>query len=371
MDLKSRMSCPSVVNSHTADELAVVPQRRKAVLLLLVLLMIHLLRFNSDYDDSWPAAWTQQTLLPDHDRGDSLTQVAFQRQGDGFDLRNASIPVKRIVGGGPPKDGIPALTNPKQVAALDASYLKTNDRVIGVTVGEVARAYPLRILDYHEIVNDRIGNLPVAVTYCPLCDSAVVFDRRTKLGEREFGVSGLLFNSNVLMYDRGGQPESLWSQLKAEGVSGPAIRLPLKTLPVELTAWQDWLSRHPQTTVLALNTGHQRDYSRRLYAAYFASPDLMFAVKPLDRRLAAKTPVLGVWTANAARAYSVSKFSGESTKLTDKLDGRTFVLEYDARSRDLRVASADEDVQWMYSFWFAWAAFHPKTELYKPVETAR
>jgi hypothetical protein len=310
-------------------------------------------------------------MFSDHEPGRSLVSVAFQRPGQGFDLRKATIPAKRIVGGGPPKDGIPALTDPKQIAALEATYLQPDDRVVGVAIGDVTRAYPLRVLDYHEIVNDRIGEIPFAVTYCPLCDSTVVFDRRTKLGEREFGVSGLLFNSNVLMFDRGGQPESLWSQLMAEGVSGPAARLSLKTLPVELTTWQDWLARHPQTTVLAPDTGHARDYGQRLYAGYFASPDLMFAVKPLDRRLPAKTPVLGVWTANAARAYPVSKFSGESTKLTDKLGGKTFVLEYDARSRNLRVASADEDVQWMYSFWFAWAAFRPKTELYKLVETAR
>ncbi|MEX0977328.1 MAG: DUF3179 domain-containing (seleno)protein, partial [Pirellulales bacterium] len=184
----------------------------------------------------------------------------------------------------------------------------------------------------------------------------------------EFGVSGLLFNSNVLMYDRGGQPESLWSQLMAEGVSGPAARMPLKTMPVDLTTWQDWLSRHPQTTVLSPDTGHARNYSQRLYAAYFASPELMFAVKPLDRRLPAKTLVLGVWTGNAARAYPISKVSGESRQLPEQLNGKAFVLTYDARSRNLRVSSADDDVQWMYSFWFAWAALRPKTELYKQAE---
>jgi len=307
-------------------------------------------------------------MFPDHEQGGSMVRVAFQRPGHGFDLRKATIPAKRIVGGGPPKDAIPALTDPKQMAALEAAYLQPDDRVIGVAIGDVSRAYPLRILDYHEIVNDRIGELPFAVTYCPLCDSAVVFDRRTKLGEREFGVSGLLFNSNVLMYDRGGQPESLWSQLMAEGVSGPARRIPLKTLPVELTTWQDWLSLHPQTTVLSPDTGHARNYGQRLYAGYFASPGLMFEVKPFDRRLPAKTSVLGVWTGNAARAYPVSKFSGETRQLAEHLDGKAFAVEYDARSRNLRVSRADEDVQWMYSFWFAWAAFRPKTELHKQAE---
>ncbi len=344
--------------------------RHKSALLFLVLCATLVWRLNGTLD-FWKSAWAQGTAFPDDASSSSIVGVAFQRSNQPFDLRKSTIPTKRILGGGPPKDGIPALTEPKQIAAQEATYLQADDRVIGVTIGGVARAYPLRILDYHEIVNDRIDDVPFAVTYCPLCDSAVVFDRRTKLGEREFGVSGLLYNSNVLMYDRGGQPESLWSQLMAEGVSGPAARVPLKTLPVELTTWQDWLSRNPQTTVLSPDTGHARNYGQRLYAAYFASPDLMFAVKPLNRRLPAKTPVLGVWTANAARAYPIAKFAGESRQISEQLDGKNFVLEYDAATRNLRVASAEDEIQWMYSFWFAWAAFRPSTELYSQLETSR
>jgi hypothetical protein len=348
----------------TTAQRAATRRRRGAWLSLLLLCVLLNWRFDGTYD-FWKSAWAQRTLLPDHEPREPLLQVVFQRAGQGFDLRNATIPTRRIVGGGPPKDGIPALSNPKLIAAHEARYLQPEDRVVGVAIGTAARAYPLRILDYHEVVNDRIGEVPFAVTYCPLCDSTVVFDRRTKIGEREFGVSGLLFNSNVLIYDRGGKPESLWSQLMAEGVSGPAARLPLKTLPVELTTWQDWVSRHPQTTVLSPDTGHARDYGRRLYTAYFASPELMFAVRPLDRSLPAKTPVLGVWTGDTARAYPTSQFSGRSRKLTEELDGKTFELEYDGTTRNLRITSADEGVQWMYSFWFAWAAFRPETELYK------
>ncbi|MGE4136150.1 MAG: DUF3179 domain-containing protein [Pirellulales bacterium] len=367
MDHESCAESETVKTRPTGSERMDVNHRRNGALLLVLLCACLFWRFDGTLD-FWRYAWAQGTMFPGREPRESLLQVAFQRPGQGFDLRKTTIPAKRIIGGGPPKDGIPALTDPKLMAAREATYLQPDDRVVGVAIGDVTRAYPLRILDYHEVVNDRFGEAPIAVTYCPLCDSAVVFDRRTKLGESEFGVSGLLFNSNVLMYDRSGQPESLWSQLMAEGVSGPAARIPLKTLPVEVTSWQDWMSRHPQTTVLSADTGHARDYGQRLYAAYFASPELMFAVKPLDRRLPAKTPVLGVWTGDAARAYPISQFSGRSRKLTERLHGKAFVMEFDAAARNVRVVSADEDVQWMYSFWFAWAAFRPKTELHKPAE---
>ena len=220
----------------------------------------------------WQDAWKQGTLFP-HDAvscgcevstEDAVQPVALQGRPS-FDLASLIVPANEVHSGGPPKDGIPALTNPRFIAASEATYLRPDERVIGFASGEEARAYPLSILNYHEIVNDRVGDLPVAVTYCPLCDSCAVFDRRTELGEREFGVSGLLYNSNVLMYDRGGQPESLWSQVMTRGISGPAARRPLTALPLELTTWIEWRSRHPETSVLSSETGHRRDYRRSPY----------------------------------------------------------------------------------------------------------
>lgn len=244
--------------------------------------------------------------------------------------------------------------------------MKAEDRVIGVVVGKSSRAYPLKILNYHEVVNDRLDGVPIAVTYCPLCDSAAVFDRRTELGEHEFGVSGLLFNSNVLMYDRGGQPESLWSQMLAQGVSGPAAGKPLKTRPVELTTWQDWLGRHPETTLLSDRTGHARNYEVNPYRPYFDSSKLMFPVAVTDRRLPPKERVLGLWTGNEARAYALSAPFLENPELGDQeqeLGGRKFTLQYDAKAKSVRVTRADDGLQWMYSFWFVWYAFRPQTEL--------
>jgi len=291
-------------------------------------------------------------------------QLVQYRGGPSFDLSGAVIPRNEIRSGGPPKDGIPALSDPQVLRSQDAGYLNDADRVAGVSIGEEARAYPLKILNYHEIVNDKLGGAPIAVTYCPLCDSVAVFDRRVGNRTIEFGVSGLLYNSNVLMYDRGGRPESLWSQVAAQGVSGPGARTALKALPVELTTWQDWQSRHANTTVLSDRTGHARNYQVNPYQRYFAGRGLMFPVRPMNNRLPAKSLILGVWSDGKARAYPLSAFGNASTSLEQELDGRQFNLLYDHDNRSLRVAESDEGLQWMYSFWFAWYAFRPHTEVF-------
>jgi hypothetical protein len=302
---------------------------------------------------------------PPSERAETVAIRLVQYRGaSSFDLRNAIIPLNEIRSGGPPKDGIPALTNPQSVAAKDAAYLKAGDRVIGVVVGTSSRAYPLKILNHHEIVNDKLGGVPVAVTYCPLCDSVAVFDRRTENGVREFGVSGLLYNSNVLMYDRGGRPESLWSQVAAQGVSGPGARTSLDALPVELTTWQDWQTRHPDTTVLSGQTAHARNYQVNPYRRYFAGRGLMFPVRPMNNQLPAKSLILGVWSDGKARAYPLRAFNARSNSLNQELDGIQFKLVYDHQHKSLRVAQADEELEWMYSFWFAWYAFRPHTEVY-------
>ncbi len=286
-----------------------------------------------------------------------------------FDLTNVNIPKKEIRGGGPQKDGIPALTNPPTITPAKADYLAANDRVAGVTLEGVSRAYPLRILTWHEIVNDTVGGIPIAMTYCPLCDSVVVFDRRTSEGVKEFGVSGLLYNSNVLMYDRGGNPEALWSQIRGESISGLKPGSSLDTLPVEVTTWASWSARRPETDVLSIDTGHKRQYDVDPYAEYFERPELMFPVAHTDQRLPAKERVLGVWLADGtARAYPASAFVDKTKAVVihDELGGKPLEVRYDPASKGLAVASASDEVRWMYSLWFAWSAFHPETTLYEP-----
>ena len=283
-----------------------------------------------------------------------------------FDLSTSSIPPEEIRHGGPPKDGIPALSRPSTLPGSEADYLDANDRVIGVSLSGHARAYPLKILNYHEIVNDVLGDVLIVVTYCPLCDSAAVFDRRTELGPREIGVSGLLYNSNVLMYDRASKVESLWSQVLAQGVTGPATEKSLTALPLELTTWSDWRSRFPDTTVLSPKTGHQRDYSRSPYQGYFESDELIFPAEPSDNRIPTKERILGVWSGNQSLAFPESSFDDSNDRLETTINGKELTIEFDSVSKSMIVTKADEGLQWMYSLWFAWYAMHPETGLYQP-----
>ncbi|TWT64028.1 DUF3179 domain-containing protein [Rubinisphaera italica] len=306
---------------------------------------------------------------PEESSSTSLAQ--FQPRVLEFDLSNAIVDVREIRGGGPPKDGIPALTHPEMITVKQAIYLKAEDRVIGVVIEGQARAYPLAILNYHEIVNDTIGDIPIAVTYCPLCDSGAVHNRHTPLGIRNFGVSGLLYNSNVLMYDRGGKPESLWSQVKTKGISGPAVNKQLTAIPCELTRWGTWIARHPDSLVLSLNTGHQRNYTRNPYESYFANQQLMFPVTPVDNRLPNKERVLGVWIDDIYRAYPESLFTEGQQEISDKIGGKSLTILFDRKSKTMRVLSAEEGISWLYSFWFAWYALHPDTTIYNhPIPAA-
>lgn len=294
------------------------------------------------------------------------TQEAFAQNSAqaAFDLRTVIVDQKQILSSGPPKDGIPALTRPAFIRAEQVDYLRPEDRVIGVELSDVIQAYPLAILNHHEIVNDTIGETPVAVTYCPLCDSAAVFDRRTPFGEREFGVSGLLYNSNALIYDRRGKPESLWSQVQSIGISGPAAKRRLTALPCELTTWKSWKTRCPRTAVMSAKTGHQRDYRRNPYAEYFANPQFMFPVTPVSNRFPNKERVLGVWVGDQYRAYPESGFPAETSQITDDVGGKQITVVFDRETNTLRVVEAGDGVSWMYSFWFAWFALNPETSVY-------
>ncbi len=174
-------------------------------------------------------------------------------------------------------------------------------RVITVTVGAETIGVPLRILDWHEVVNMTVGGEPVAVTYCPLCDSAAVFSRRmtvpagngkTAAVVLEFGVSGALFNSNVLMYDR--RDKALWSQLGMRAVSGPLAGTALETLPVEVVRFAHFKQAHPDAKIVSRDTGHARDYTRSPYERYFQDDKLMVPVAQVGNALPRKTLGLGV-----------------------------------------------------------------------------
>ena len=225
-----------------------------------------------------------------------------------FELEGFAFNREEIRAGGPGKDGIPALLNPETVPAARAGFLRPGDRVVAVSIGEESRAYPIRILNWHEAINDTVGGVPIAVVYCPLCDSVSVVDRRiTNDKTLEFGISGLLLNSNVLLYDRTDQ--ALWSQVGLMAVSGPHVGKSLKHLPWQILSFGRWRIDHPEGTVITLKTGHRRDYRRNPYADYFATERLMFPVSREDVRLPPKARVIGVKLGAVTKAKSTSWIS--------------------------------------------------------------
>jgi hypothetical protein len=285
---------------------------------------------------------------------------------NGFNVSGALVPADKILRGGPPKDGIPAIDAPKFVAPA-AAGLKPDDRVLGVSYAGIARAYPVRIMNWHEVVNDRFGDAMVAVTYCPLCGTGIAFDARVGPYGLSFGVSGLLYNSDVLLYDRA--TKSLWSQLKQQAITGMFRGASLKPLPLEHTSWADWLARHPDTQVLSTDTGFARDYARDPYAGYDTVPRLLFEVEHRDARFGPKEWVLGVEVGGVHKAYPFSVLergtTGASAVVTDTVNGKTIRVRFDPRHRTARAFDAqDKPLPGVMAFWFAWAAFHPNTEVY-------
>jgi len=284
-----------------------------------------------------------------------------------FDTTNLTLDPDLIRSGGPGKDGIPSLTieqgadSPRLAAAERADYLHADSRVVAVTVNNQTRGYPLAVLNWHECVNDTLGGTPIAVVYCPLCDSVSVVDRRIDGKTLEFGISGLLANSNVLLYDRTDQ--ALWSQVKMQAVSGPHAGQSLHHLDSwSIMTFSGFRSDHPNALVLSADTGHARNYERNPYARYFQSDRLMFPAPKADTRLSAKRRVVGVRHGDAARAYPLDRIAAEGT-LTDQLAGGTVKLRAD-RDGNVTVVKVPEAADLVHTFYFAWSAFHPDTSIY-------
>lgn len=259
---------------------------------------------------------------------------------------NMRIRLEEIVWGGVPAlNGIPSLDNPELIMAAEADYLKPDDLVFGVSINGDARAYPLRIMGWHEMFNDVIGGQPVALAYCTLCGSGILYDTAVE-GQAEpfvFGSSGLLYRSNKLMYDQ--QTHSLWNQFTGEPVTGELAHsgIRLKTLPVAITAWRDWLAANPETRVLSLNTGHRRDYgSGVVYRDYFSSPDLMFPalVRP-GQAPRQKDYVFGMRTAGVSRAWPLSAFT-DTPVINDRFGDQAVVLIGDPKGRTVRAYARGE-----------------------------
>ena len=264
-----------------------------------------------------------------------------------------------------PRDAIPALTDPKLEPATEAGWLPDDARIIVVTVGKETVGVPLRILDWHEVVNLTIGGEPVAATYCPLCDSATVFSRRVPAAKTdgrsepvvlEFGVSGALYNSNVLMYDR--RDKALWSQLGMEAVSGPLVGTALEMLPVQVVPFADFRKAHPGAQTVSRDTGYQRNYGQSPYEHYFANEGLMVPVAKMGDALPRKT--LGLGVAVGEQAWFVpADVIGE--RFTLKTPAGTVRARRSAAG--VSVEAAPATVRTAQTFYYSWSAFFPQTKV--------
>ena len=214
------------------------------------------------------------------------------------------IPLDKIRGGGPPKDGIPSIDDPKFVTAKEAQFVSDEDIVIGLSINGESKAYPLFILVWHEIVNDVIGDTPVAVTYCPLCYTNQVFDRTLDGTVVEFGTSGKLYNSNLVMYDR--LTDSYWSQGLGIAITGELSGDMLDTIPFDVITWRDWKEVHPDTLVLTTETGHIRSYATDPYGNYYTNPQILFPVDNQDDRIPLKEIIIGFHQDDIFKAYKQS-----------------------------------------------------------------
>lgn len=282
---------------------------------------------------------------------------------NGFDLKGASVPAERILAGGPPKDGIPAIDRPQFIPA-QAARLSPEERVLGVAVSGIAKAYPIRILNWHEIVNDRFATEPVVITYCPLCGSGIAFRATVRGKPASFGVSGLLYNSDVLLYDR--ETNSLWSQIGREAIAGPRKGERLAAVPTSNTTWAEWRTRHPDTQVLSEDTGFRRDYGRDPYAGYASSAALYFDVSATNKRYHPKELVVGVESGGRYKAYPFSELEKAPIPVRDSVGGQAIEVRFDRTHRTAIVRDAEGAERFsLITYWFAWYAFHPETEVYQ------
>lgn len=335
------------------------------------------------------------------------------------DFSRHTVPYAEILSGGPPKDGIPALDRPRFVDVAAANeWLHDQEPVILVRVGDDARAYPLQILMWHEIVNDTVGDLPLAVTYCPLCNTGIAFIRRVDEQVLDFGTTGRLRFSNLIMYDR--QTESWWQQADGEAIAGELAGRRLSFYPALLVAWADFKAAYPHGRVLSRETGYRRDYGRNPYVGYdairtrpflYEGPEtpatLLAMARVLTLDLGGEAvaypyevlaregvvndtvggmPVVVFWQAGTASALddaavAMGRDVGAAAAFAAELDGRRLTFRREARAiRDVETGSTWDvlgraiagelngrqltPVVGINHFWFSWAAFRPDTRVY-------
>lgn len=323
------------------------------------------------------------------------------------------IPSEEVRDGGPGKDGIPALEDPDMISKDIATYLEESDLVVGFVHNGEARAYSHKVLDWHEIANDNVNGKHVAITYCPLTGTATAWNREINGSISTFGVSGLLYNTNLIPYDRA--TDSNWTQIGLTCVNGDLIGDEVETYQVIETTWETWKTMYPNTLVTSTNTGHSRNYERYPYGSYQSDNRVLFPVSNLDERLHPKERVHGIISAANVKAYRFEHFSNNPI-IIDEFDGKEIVLvgspsqnfimsfefirinrqtldfslptsfvegrftssviltdqfgnEYDAFGKVITGPNTGESLtatESFMGFWFSWAPFYGEPEIYEP-----
>ena len=326
-----------------------------------------------------------------------------------------TVPLDKIVSGGPPQDGIPSIDNPKFQSVQEVDeILEDSELVLGLNINGDIRAYPLQILVWHEIVNDVVGGKPVAITYCPLCFTNQVFSRTLNDDSIvEFGTSGKLYNSNLVMYDR--KSNSLWSQALGEGIVGDYSGVKLERIPFDIAYWKEWKKLYPESKVLTRDTGTVRPYGADPYGDYYTNDLILFPVANDDKRLGLKEIIVGLENKNQYKAYKLQDIEtdkvindviGDDKKIAlvslepfmvrvfDRVidsdnndEGNKIIvvdLFYNQANNTLidKVTNSELNFEGKFikgqlqdkqlkrlpmdqGFWFEWAAFHPETEVYQ------
>ncbi len=332
-----------------------------------------------------------------------------------------AVPYTEILSGGPPKDGIPSIDTPRFVSVNEADeWIEDVEPIIQVERNGKVKGYPLQILTWHEIVNDQVGNTPVVVTFCPLCNTAIAFDRRVGGQVMDFGTTGRLRFSNLIMYDR--QTETWWQQATGEAIVGELTGAQLKFVPAPMISWEEFKEANPSAAVLSRETGHMRNYGQNPYPGYDdidrppflydgpTTPDTLPAVaRILAVEIGAETvaypyevlseekvvndlvneqEIVVFWTSGTASALdesaiaegadvgsavAYSRMVGERL-LTFRSEGDNFVDQETGSSWDIQGSAVSgplagerlEEVVGVNHFWFSWAAFKPETRIYQP-----
>ncbi len=296
-----------------------------------------------------------------------IASYSYAERLNGFDVSNLTVDKKGITHGGPPRDGIPAIDNPKFIAIKEAGFLSPDDVVLGLEIDNQAFAFPRHIMNWHEIINVNIDESYFVVSYCPLCGTGIAFLSKIDKEIYTFGVSGLLFNSDLLLYDRA--TESLWSQIDAKSISGKLAGKTLTRLPLSTTTWSSWAKSHPKTLVLDNEQGFKRNYRHDPYSGYDTSSHLFFDVlREAPKEFHTKERVLGIKIGEKAKAYPFKELREHAKEqFIDNIDGKNIVIEWNEESdtASIRDTETKKLLVSTVAYWFAWYNFNPETQIFR------